>query len=58
MKLSDLELAIKYSWVNETSADSENWTRENPSYGQCVVTALIVDDYLGGEIGLGSGTAS
>ncbi|MFC1686864.1 hypothetical protein ACFL0E_00720 [Nanoarchaeota archaeon] len=50
MKLSDLEKAITYSWYKDTSADSENWSNENQSYGQCAVTALIVQDYLGGKI--------
>lgn len=50
MKLSDLEKVITYSWNKDTSADPDNWTRENPSYGQCAVTALVVQDYLGGKI--------
>ena len=29
---------------------SSKWTRDNPALGQCSVTALVVHDYLGGEI--------
>ena len=31
-------------------ASSSKWTRENPAKGQCGVTALVVNDLLGGEI--------
>ena len=47
---SDLELALGESWNSETSLDVNNWTKANPAWGQCAVTALIVNDYLGGEI--------
>jgi hypothetical protein len=47
---SDLELALKKSWSRETSSDSGKWSLANPSWGQCAVTALVVNDYLGGEI--------
>ena len=47
---SKLELALKNSWTEETSSDSENWTSDNSAWGQCAVTSLIVNDYLGGEI--------
>lgn len=48
--LSKLELALKNSWTKETSSDPENWSLENPAWGQCAVTAIVVNDYLGGEI--------
>jgi len=37
-------------WDADTSADPANWTPENRSYGQCAVTALIVQDQLGGTL--------
>ena len=49
-KLSTLEEAIQKAWVKETSSDSISWNNDNPAWGQCAVTALIVNDYLGGEI--------
>lgn len=45
-----LKLILQNCWSKETSVDSKNWTNENPAYGQCAVTALIVNDYLGGDI--------
>ena len=31
-------------------AAAPNWTPENPTYGMCGITALVVNDYYGGEI--------
>jgi|SRR6266550_1913191 len=42
--------AIRQAWVRETSADPSGWTEANPAWGQCAVTALIVQDFLGGEL--------
>lgn len=50
MKISELEDAIRKSWSKETSSDTVNWSDDNSAWGQCAVTALIVNDYLGGEI--------
>ncbi len=47
---SKLEEAIKKSWCKETSSDPEHWEDKNPAWGQCAVSALIVNDYLGGNI--------
>ncbi len=30
--------------------DPDEWTAENPARGQCGVTALVLRDYLGGEL--------
>jgi hypothetical protein len=50
--LSRLEDAIRSSWSAETCdpVDRAVWSRENPSRGQCAVTALVVHDLLGGEL--------
>lgn len=47
MDISYLGLALVESWCIETST---KWTVENPATGQCGVTALVVQAYLGGEI--------
>ena len=39
--------ALKSSWSLESSS---KWTQDNPALGQCGVTALVVQDFLGGEI--------
>lgn len=41
---------LEKAWDFSTSADPSNWTSELPAWGQCAVTALIVNDYFGGSI--------
>lgn len=41
---------IREAWCRETSADADIWTPECPSIGQCAVTAMVVQDGLGGEL--------
>jgi hypothetical protein len=55
LSLSDLERAICASWSVETCdpADVHEWHPDNPARGQCGVTALVVQDLLGGELVLG-----
>lgn len=40
---------LRRAWCADTSA-CPDWKRENPSEGQCAVTALVVQDDLGGDI--------
>lgn len=46
----ELETAIEGSWDASTSADPDNWDDDNPAYGQCAVTALVVQELMGGDI--------
>lgn len=50
--LSAVERAIRASWCLWTAdpADHAKWSEENPSSGQCAVTALVVQDLLGGGL--------
>jgi hypothetical protein len=41
--------ALQKSWDKNTSY-YKDWTPDNPAYGQCAVTALIVQDHFGGDI--------
>lgn len=41
---------IKKSWSAETSYWPDGWSPDNPAFGQCAVTALVVQDLLGGDI--------
>lgn len=50
MNQVELKKLLKAAWSKETSADPKNWTLKNPSWGQCAITALIVQDFLGGEL--------
>lgn len=45
-----LERALVKAWSQETSFDPSGWSRHNPAWGQCAVTALIVQDHLGGKL--------
>jgi hypothetical protein len=49
-QLARLEYMLGTAWSKETSSDPDNWTPENPSWGQCAVTALVVQDQFGGEL--------
>jgi len=44
--------ALRKCWSRETCylPDQEKWSADNPAFGQCAVTALVVQDFLGGEI--------
>jgi len=48
----DLESALRVAFDIDTCYPDErkDWSPENPAYGQCAVTALVVQDYLGGDI--------
>ena len=52
MKREQLEKLIKESWSIETCYPplQSKWSAMNPSLGQCAVTSLLLQDYLGGEI--------
>ena len=48
----DLEVAIRAAWALDTCdpVDADDWSRANPSRGQCGSTALTIHDLLGGEL--------
>ena len=48
--LEILKKALEKSWSAETSSDPSNWTSENPAWGQCAVTALIIQDCFWGDL--------
>ena len=52
MQTETLEKAIKESWDKQTCYPdwANKWTPDNPSLGQCAVTALVIQDYLEGEL--------
>lgn len=45
--INRVKAALENSW---SSGSSSKWTAKNPALGQCGVTALVVQDCLGGEI--------
>jgi hypothetical protein len=46
-----IERAIRDSWSDETCDPVDlPWSRSNPAKGQCGVTALVLNDLLGGDL--------
>ena len=50
LTLAAIEQAIRQSWTLDTSDDPDEWSPANPSRGQCDITALLVNDFVGGEL--------
>ena len=48
--LEELETLLEKAWSRATSADPKEWSRQNPSWGQCAVTACVVQDHFGGTL--------
>ena len=50
--LTDLEAAIRSSWDADTTTPEfrPRWNPDNPARDQCGVTAMVVNDLLGGEL--------
>ena len=48
----DLYDALKRCWCAETCAPRlrPNWTPDNPSLGQCSISAFLAQDLMGGEV--------
>lgn len=45
-----LTSALRRAWGRETSYDPAGWSEANPAWGQCAVTALVVQDHCGGSL--------
>lgn len=48
--IEQLVKAIQNSWSAETSYDASDWSAQNPARGHCVVSSLIIQKYLGGDL--------
>ncbi len=50
--IQQLENALEKSWGKETCLPfiQDQWTEDNRAFGQCAVTALVIQDLFGGEI--------
>ena len=52
MEIKDLKKELLNVWSVETCSPGlkNNWSKDNPSQGQCAITSLIVNDLYGGKI--------
>ncbi len=52
MTIEKCKSILKLAWTKETSFPGwrDRWAPNNPSVGQGAVTALVVNDFLGGKI--------
>ena len=50
--LNELYSILRHCWSKETAYPScqEGWTSDDPSNGQCAITAMLVHDMFGGTI--------
>lgn len=48
--VSALPAVFRECWRRETSYEPGKWSPENPTHGQCAITALVVQDLLGGDL--------
>lgn len=51
--LQDIEQAVRAAWsveICEDPADVPHWSIDNPAWGRCGPTALVVHDLVGGEL--------
>lgn len=50
--LDDLFKILLECWCRETAypACQKDWSQDDPSYGQCAITAMLVNDLFGGTI--------
>lgn len=46
----DLYRAVARVWSADTSSPTGAWSSSNPAQNHCSITALVVQDYFGGEI--------
>ncbi|MEV6329159.1 hypothetical protein [Streptomyces sp. NPDC051909] len=53
--LLDLDGALRASWAADTSSPDyrTQWQPDNPAWGHCDITALIVNDLFGGDLVVG-----
>jgi hypothetical protein len=55
--LTDIERALRASWAADTCSPDDvaraGWSEENPAWGHCDITALVVNDIFGGDLVVG-----
>ncbi|WP_246204149.1 YunG family protein [Streptomyces tailanensis] len=55
--LTDIDRALRASWAADTCSPDDlarsGWQPDNPAWGHCDITALVVNDIFGGDLVLG-----
>ncbi|MFG1808608.1 hypothetical protein [Streptomyces sp. NPDC049040] len=53
--LLDLDRALRASWAADTCEpqDRDEWRPDNPSWGHCDISSLLVHDLFGGDLMVG-----
>lgn len=55
--LPDLDRALRACWAADTCSPDDlerwGWQQENPALGHCDITALVVNDVVGGDLVVG-----
>lgn len=53
--LLDLDRALRTAWAADTCSpdDRDEWRPDNPAWGHCDITALVVHDVFGGDLMVG-----
>ena len=55
--LNDIEGALRASWAGDTCSPDDleraGWRPDNPAWGHCDISALVLHDLLGGDLVLG-----
>jgi len=55
--LTDIENALRESWAADTCSPDDaaraSWGPDNPAWGHCDITAIVVHDLLGGDVVVG-----
>lgn len=50
--IEQIEAALRRAWARETAYPGvqNEWSVKNPAWGQCAVTALLIQEMFGGEL--------
>lgn len=53
--LLDIDRALRASWAADTCSpdDQDEWRPDNPAWGHCDISSLLVHDLLGGDLMVG-----
>ncbi|HZM76582.1 MAG TPA: hypothetical protein VFC19_12695 [Candidatus Limnocylindrales bacterium] len=57
LTLGEIEAALKACWAADTCSPDDleraGWSPENPAWGHCDVTAMLLNDIFGGDLVVG-----